>query len=97
MEDETEPIGQNEVLLIQALDSGDISSAEVALKRGANANIKLHKHRRGWLLCGNARILCSWDAKVCIERCMRLEPLSLIEVEEEETSCAFCVFQYVTV
>ncbi len=66
MEGETEPIGPNEVSLIRALDSGDVSSAEVALKRGANANIKLYKHSRGWLLCGDARIQCTWEAKVCI-------------------------------
>ncbi len=84
MDDETEPIGQNEVSLIQALNSQDVSSAEDALKRGANANIKLHKHSRGWLLCVDARILCSWDAKVCIERHMRLEPLSLIDVDDEK-------------
>ncbi len=72
MEDETEPIGPNEVCLIKALDSGDISSAEAALERGANANVKLYKHSRGWLLCGDERILCSWEAKVCIKRHVRL-------------------------
>ncbi len=72
MEDETEPIGPNEVSLIQALNSGDISSAEVALQRGANANVQLYKYCHGWLLCGDERILCSWEAKVCIERHVRL-------------------------